>query len=390
MRWLYRVFTVLCLMQAALAVRVLARLLKRGAGPIRRPLLRDATGQLASSVSVIVPVLNEVNRLGPCLDGLTAQDNTVGEILVVDGGSADGTQQLVRQYVQRDARIHLVDASPMPPDWNGKSWGLQVGLERAAPEPFWILTVDADVRLRRGLVSGLVERASDDGVSTASVATAQEIAGPALGLLHPSCLATLVYRLGAPGRIVGRPAGVQANGQCQLFRRAALTDIDGFTGVRASRCEDVTIARALVADGGLAAFYETDDLVSARMYESWREAWNGWTRSLPLRDRYCRWTSLLGLAEVTLVQAAPLPAALLLAASSWRSWPSRALLALNVLLVLVRLGILTGMRRAYPDRPWTYWLSPIADIPVTVQLWASILKRRHTWRGRPLVVEGDR
>jgi dolichol-phosphate mannosyltransferase len=73
--------------------------------------------------------------------------------------------------------------------------------------------------------------------------------------------------------------------------------------------------------------------------------------------------------------------------AAWRR--QRGLVALNVLLILVRFGVLAGTRRAYADPPWTFWLSPLADIPVTLRLWTSMLKRRHVWRGRALVLEDD-
>ena len=82
---------------------------------------------------MIVPVLNEHDRLVPCLEGLIAQGKEVAEIVVVDGGSDDGTQELARAYSQRDLRVRLVDASPIPENWNGKAWGLQVGLDSASP-----------------------------------------------------------------------------------------------------------------------------------------------------------------------------------------------------------------------------------------------------------------
>jgi hypothetical protein len=38
------------------------------------------------------------------------------------------------------------------------------------------------------------------------------------------------------------------------------------------------------------------------------------------------------------------------------------------------------------QRPWTYWLSPLADLPVALALFVSALRRRHTWRGRELLL----
>ncbi|MDP8924312.1 MAG: glycosyltransferase [Chloroflexota bacterium] len=369
----------LLLVQAVAAARVIGRLVTtHGGKAIRDPGRWDAR---QGRVAVVVPVLNEQARLAPCLQGLIAQGPEVAEVLVVDGGSTDGTRAIVNRFAARDPRARWIDASPVPPGWNGKAWGLQVGFEQAAPEWPWLLTIDADVRPRPGLARALVAHAAAERLASLSAATLQKLSGAAEGMLHPAMLATLVYRFGSPGGVARRPGDVQANGQCALFRRDALARYGGFGPVRASRCEDVTIARLLVAGGERIGFVETEGLVAVRMYANWQDAWRGWARSLPMRDRFTRWSAPIRLAEATLVQALPLP--IVLACLVRRAWG--AALLLNGLLLAIRLGILAGMARAYPNRPWTYWLSPLVDVPVAAQLWASLLGRRHTWRGRPLV-----
>ena len=50
-----------------------------------------------SPITIILPTLNERGHIRDCLDSLKAQDYTnVVEILVVDGGSQDGTQDIVK------------------------------------------------------------------------------------------------------------------------------------------------------------------------------------------------------------------------------------------------------------------------------------------------------
>ncbi len=137
--------------QALLGTRVIWRLIRTMGGERIYPVERNPGTNLAAArtshhfalaapsskhekVSVIVPVLNESTRLEPCLDGLVAQGEEVAEIRVVDGGSDDGTQELVSRHIRDNDRIYLVDASPIPPGWNGKAWGLQVGLLSANPE----------------------------------------------------------------------------------------------------------------------------------------------------------------------------------------------------------------------------------------------------------------
>ncbi|HZR42746.1 MAG TPA: glycosyltransferase family 2 protein [Ktedonobacteraceae bacterium] len=336
-------------------------------------------------ISVLVPVLNEYQRLGPCLEGLLSQGEAVAEILVIDGGSSDGTQQLVSVYSQRDPRIQLVDASPIPPHWNGKSWGLQVGLLHASPACRWILTMDADVHPHSALAHTLLAQAYETGLPALSIATLQIIEGFGQGLLHPSLLTTLVYRFGIPGKIVRRVKDVQANGQCFLFLREVLEVCGGFSTARNSVCEDITVARAIVANGYPLAFYEAGELVTVRMYENWQETWRNWTRSLPMHDRFSGLNTLSGWLEVALVQALPIPMLLFLALLGIRGgW----LFTLNSILALMRIGVLFGTARAYQQLPWSYWLSPFCDLPVALQLGINAIRRRYTWRGRTLIRGG--
>jgi dolichol-phosphate mannosyltransferase len=330
--------------------------------------------------SVLVPVLNEAARLRPCLDGLIAQGDEAAEIVVIDGGSTDGTACLVREYAARDPRVRLIVAGPASAGVNGKAWGLQAGLDASSPGLPWVTTIDADVRPKPMLVRSLIAHANAEGLAGLSAATTQRLSGAAEGLIHPALLATLVYRFGIPGKATVDPRRVQANGQCFLIRRDSLLAAGGFAAVMDSVCEDVTLARAVAAMGQPVGFHETEDLVSVEMYSGWRDAWANWTRSLPMADRFTN-GRMPGLADVGLVQAAPLVVAPL---AAWRLGRRHPLAIVNGALLACRVGVLTGMARAYELRPWTYWLSPLADAPAVARIWLMSRRKRHVWRGRPL------
>lgn len=372
----------LVIVQTMLSVRVIWRMLRSSRGERIQP-IKPATEK--ARVSIIVPVLNERNRLAPCLAGLITQGTEVVEILVVDGGSTDETQQLVCTFAERDTRVRLIDASPVPDAWNGKAWGLEVGLSSSSPDSAWILTVDADVRPTAPLTNALLAQAERSKLAALSVATLQEIEGVGEGIVHPSMLTTLVYRFGIPGNVYHSVREVQANGQCFLFSRDALKACNGFLDTHNSICEDITIARSLVAAGYPVGFYEAGELISVNMYDDWRDTWRNWSRSLPMHDRFSGLHTLLGWLEVMLVQALPLPLFLFLVATRnhhhWLALPESVLTAM-------RIGVLVGTARAYQSRPWSYWLSPLCDLPVALELGRNALKRRHTWRGRVLVRGG--
>jgi dolichol-phosphate mannosyltransferase len=375
------------LLQACLTVQVLKRLL-RTVGGIHVQRATFTSQAKLPRLSVIVPVLNEVERLSPCLEGLLQQGDDVAEILVVDGGSCDGTQQLVNTFSRRDSRLRLVDASPIPPTWNGKSWGLHNGLQQVASSSEWVLMLDADVYPDPLLARSLLMHAWQTGLEAFSVATLQEITEIPQGFLHPALLTTLIYRFGMPGQATRKLQEVQANGQCFLVKREVLEACGGFVCTRRSVCEDVTLARTLVHAGYPVGFYEAGDLVHVTMYRSWREAWENWPRSLPMHDQFSGWQTWVGWLEIALVQALPLPLFLLLLCQRKRS--RDMLFWLNGLGTALRLGVLWGTARAYRQRPWSYWLSPLSDLPVVLKLGKSALQRHHTWRGRTLIRGGAR
>jgi dolichol-phosphate mannosyltransferase len=270
--------------------------------------------------------------------------------------------------------LRLVEAGPAPTDWNGKVWGLSQGEQALQSSAEWVLTLDADVSPAPALARSLAARARERHLRLLSVATTQRVSGAMEGLLHPALLATLVYRFGRPGGSTRSPSRAMANGQCCLVRRDLLHQLGGFAVVRDSLCEDVTLARVAASSGEDVGFFEADGLIEVAMYADWREAWHNWPRSLATRDAISGVAGWLGLLEVVLVQALPLPLLL-------TRWPAGAPRRLNLVLLMVRAGMLVGMARAYPARPWTYWLSPVLDTPAALALWRSALRRHHAWRG---------
>lgn len=91
---------------------------------------------MSAPVSVVITVLNEETAIGVLLDDLIAQDTPAAEIIVVDGGSTDGTQAAVRRY--GDARLVCVPGANI-------SQGRNRGIAEASHE--LVAVTDAGVRL---------------------------------------------------------------------------------------------------------------------------------------------------------------------------------------------------------------------------------------------------
>jgi dolichol-phosphate mannosyltransferase len=373
------IISLIILIQSLLTLRFVVRLWRtRNVERIEKSSGVPPSGQ----ISVLIPVLDEVDRLAPCIDSLADQQDGVSEILVIDGGSRDGTQELVLRFAESDPRIRLICTGPIPDCWNGKAYGLQTGIEVSSPDSDWLVTIDSDVRVANGGVSRAVRFAESRSIPVLSVATNQVANTHGLSLVHPSLLSTLVYRFGRPGNIAGALEEVQANGQFGVYHRASLVRAGGLRVARDSICEDITLARHLYLSGNDVGFFEGDDIAETEMYPDAVTCLKNWPRSLSLKDRFLPEAGVNGLLNIAFLQVIPLVAHIWMP-TAFRE--DRTFRLLNQILMGIRIGILAGTRRAYRKSSPVYWLSPLVD-PITLVFYAANLVRRtHTWRGRQLI-----
>lgn len=61
----------------------------------------------APRISIISPILNVQKYIGETLESILSQSFTDWELIVMDGGSTDGTLEIVRAYARKDPRIRM-------------------------------------------------------------------------------------------------------------------------------------------------------------------------------------------------------------------------------------------------------------------------------------------
>ncbi|MEN9217288.1 MAG: glycosyltransferase family 2 protein [Gloeomargarita sp. HHBFW_bins_162] len=374
---------IILLLQVPAVALLLARLLpgiKRPAPLVPVPEIPAYLGQ----VSIVIPTLNEVQRLSGCLTGAQKQGYSVREIIVVDSNSQDGTRELVTAQQTYDPRIRLVTDPPLPADWVGRPWALDWGWRQSSPASAWILNLDADTRPRIGLVPALLQLALQKNYDVITLSPQFILKYPGEWWLQPALLMTLIYRFGATGAGDVSPERVMANGQCCLVRRTVLEQMQGYTTAKNSFCDDVTFVRNCAAQGYRVGFWDGSQVLQVRMYEGLGETWREWGRSLDLKDA----TSV---AQVWgdawfLMSVQGLPLCFVLTSLFLSPNPvNRLLFGVNLFLVLIRWAMLFAIRPVYADgnRPsWTFWFSPTADIFAVSRIILSSLTRPKSWRGR--------
>ena len=382
------IFGLLATIQTIALVVLLARLSRgRRRSPAVAPVLH---GMGDSSVSVVIPARNEAARIGPCLDGISAQGAPMIEAIVVDGGSTDGTSGIIDRAALRDPRIRGLAEPPRPSGAVGRPWAIAAGCAVATGE--WVLVVDADTIPNPGMVAGAVSAARDHGFDVVSFAP--RILAPSAGAawLQAAFLTTLVYRFGPVGIEASDDERTMANGQCLLVRRAVLQAAGGYGVAGSSYCDDVRIVRHLAQHGARAGFLDGRRLFDVTMYRTAAETWRAWPRSLNMRDATsARWRVLDGLF-LALTMVLPVPALLTvgwfaLAGALIPPLPAAlvAFVAVNASLVATRMLLLFALRPSFASGGMAFWLSPLADPVAALRVIETTIQRPREWRGSPQV-----
>jgi dolichol-phosphate mannosyltransferase len=149
-------------------------------------------------------------------------------------------------------------------------------------------------------------------------------------------------------------------------------DVGGMSLVSGNVVEDVALVRTLAAGGWHVGFLDAAELLDVRMFESFRDVWNGWGRSIALPGVEPLPSQLIDLSIVALTQAAPMLRLALRRGD-----------ALDCGLLAIRIGTLVGTRRAYDRNDLAYWASPLADLVSVAAIARGIARRgRQSWRGR--------
>lgn len=141
------------------------------------------SGDELPSISVVLPVLNEAAFIGETLSKLLGQKYPSDklEIIVVDGGSTDGTQTVIQSFSQEPLTITLLD-NPA----GLSSAGRNLGVLKASKD--YVLFVDAHVHIPSPmLIADMAKTTVEEGAEV--LGRSQPLTAPSLNLLQTSTAA---------------------------------------------------------------------------------------------------------------------------------------------------------------------------------------------------------
>ena len=229
--------------------------------------------------SVLVPARDEAQRIAPCIRALQASEDVDLEILVLDDGSTDGTARVVRETAGEDPRVKVLEGAPLPDGWLGKPHACAQLAEAASSDV--LVFVDADVVVAPHAVAATVAMLASTPLDLVCPYPRQEARGLGPRLLQPllqwSWLTFLPLRI---AERFPRASLVAANGQLAACTAEAYRRVGGHAAVGSAVLDDIELGRAFVRAGLRAGVVDGTELASCRMYGSWEELREGYTKSL--------------------------------------------------------------------------------------------------------------
>ena len=373
-------------------------------------------------VSIIVPARNEEACLGACLESLVAQTGIRFEIMVVDDASTDRTAEIARSFVTREpmtandatgrdtssscAEYHgnaingttesralppramspagggcqslqVIPAGLLPEGWTGKNNAMSAGAKAAKGK--WLLFTDADTIHKPGSLARAVAEAKHHNAALLSYSPEQEVRGFWEKAVMPVIFAELAATY--PPKKVNDPSSpiAAANGQYLLISREVYDSVGGHKKIAGDLLEDVAMARLVKSSGRKIFFRYAGDAVRTRMYRSWAQMREGWTKNLALLSPRPRTLAFLRMAGFLLIVGN-------LSAAIWARLSGRPNLALQTALLTIILSGWLAMRIRKAHFSGLPNLFAIAGLPLFAYLlWLSDSghrKRGVAWKGR--------
>lgn len=344
---------------------------------------RVATGP---RLSVLIPARNEERNIERAVRGALAATPPVHEVIVCDDGSTDATPALLDRLAAEDQRLRVIQGKPLPEGWIGKPHACHQLGEAATGDV--LVFVDADVSLSPTATGRIWAALATHEAGLLSMFPRQitRSFGEALTLpMLPVTFAAWFPLLAV--RSHPDPRLMTVSGQMMVYTRETYEDIGGYAAIRQEIVDDVAMTVRAKEHGHRVVFTTGDHTATCRMYEGFRDLFEGFSKNLfeGLGESY----ATLTLAIAAYVGCFVVPYVHLGADLALAGTPSLPALAGVTANVLGRTALALRLRHPW----WSVVLHPVAVlIAVAIALNSARWSRAGAvqWRGRTYEARKDR
>ena len=244
-----------------------------------RQKIRHSNSSTMEIISILIPARDEEQNIELLLSDLRKIDDCEVEIIVFDDQSSDSTADIVRRISLKDNRVRLYQSTGLPEKWLGKNYACYQLSQRARGQ--YLLFLDADVRVEASIVNDAVRYMKKHRLGLISVFPKQiqmsfgeRVTVPIMNYILLTLLPLIFVRVSPFS------SHSAANGQFMLFDNEVYRANDPHRQFAMSAVEDIQIARYLKNKKEKVACVTGEDRIRCRMYHSYKEAINGFTKNV--------------------------------------------------------------------------------------------------------------
>jgi glycosyltransferase involved in cell wall biosynthesis len=241
-------------------------------------------------VSILIPVRNEQDNILTLLRSIDKQDYENFEVIILDDDSTDNTYKICSEFAAKHSRFRVVKGEELPYDWLGKNYACYQLAKQAKGE--YLLFLDADEQIFDSLIMSAVHRMRVFRLGLLSLFTNQQMDTFGEKLIIPLMHYILLNLLPLRGVYLIKSSSVAAaSGQFMLFDAEIYHKHQWHKQGKDKVVEDVEIMKMVKSAGYNGEALLANGMISCRMYKSYTEAVNGFSKNFLAAFNY----SVMGL-----------------------------------------------------------------------------------------------
>ena len=215
------------------------------------------------TISIIIPCKNEEKFIENCIQSVqefSIPDNTVIEILIIDGKSIDNTRNILESLIKNDSRIMLIENPNI-----FQSFAMNIGIKKSQGE--WIMRLDAHTIYPKNYLRDLYETSIKTNSDNCGGQLITESGGNTYGAAIVQALTTHPFGVGDSGFRTGLKQGEVDTVPFGFFKKDIFKKI-GIFDERLTRAQDYEFNCRIIKNGGkiwlnpkvFATYYNQDSL----------------------------------------------------------------------------------------------------------------------------------
>lgn len=245
---------------------------------ISNPKLTKTAIRYTDFVSILIPARDEERNILDLLESIRDQDHKNYEVIVLDDHSSDQTFKLCSDFCENNEHFKVVQGKELPKDWLGKNYACFQLAEKAKGK--YLVFLDADETIADGLINNSIHRMKVNKLSLLSIFTDQVMLSwgerIVVPLMHFLLLNLLPLRL---VRLSRNPSFSAASGQFMMFDSNNYKVNQWHEQVKIKVVEDIEIMKLIKVGGYKAEALLANGYIHCRMYRSFSEAVEGFSKN---------------------------------------------------------------------------------------------------------------